>query len=429
MVVAAEGVETAAQLDRLVELGCDLAQGYHVAMPRPMETYGPDAEDLLTQPPPPRLSPTHAGRTLGRCRRVTRSHRAARALDGALAGRVVTRFEAPRLLGVTPRPGTTVEGVDAKGKHLLVRFGDGRVLHTHLQMTGSWHLYRPGQRWRKPRHLARVVLEVDDGTTAVCFSAPVVEVLTADLQALGPRARPGGAAGLGTLGPDLCRADADLDEAGRRLAAADPTTEIAVALLDQRIAAGVGNVYKSEVCFACGIDPRTPVGALDDATRRRRPRDCVEPAPRQPRRPAPHDRARRPGRLRTCRPAVPALWRPHPPLPSGAHTAQYLLLPNVPAAGTVKCSEPKRSRERGRMSLLDKAKDAAKTVGDKVSQGVEAGKDKVDEVSTKKKIDGLKQELGGIAYLQRTGNPPDDAEAEIARIVGEIGDLEAKLAE
>jgi hypothetical protein len=81
------------------------------------------------------------------------------------------------------------------------------------------------------------------------------------------------------------------------------------------------------------------------------------------------------------------------------------------------------------MSLLDKAKDAAKTVGDKVSQGVEAGKDKVDEVSTKKKVDGLKQELGGIVYLQRTGNPPDDAEAEIGRIVGELGDLEAKLAE
>jgi hypothetical protein len=79
------------------------------------------------------------------------------------------------------------------------------------------------------------------------------------------------------------------------------------------------------------------------------------------------------------------------------------------------------------MSLLDKAKDAAKTVGEKVSQGVEAGKDKVDEVSTRKKIDGLKEELGGIVYLQRTGNPPDDAEAEIARIIGEIGDLESHL--
>ena len=274
--------------------------------------------------------------------------RAARALDGALAGRTVTRFEAPRLLGATPRPGTTVEAVDAKGKHLLVRFGDGRVLHTHLQMTGSWHLYRPGQRWRKPRHLARVVLEVDDGTTAVCFSAPVVEVLTADLQALGPRARPGGAAGLGTLGPDLCRADADLDEACRRLAAADPTTEIAVALLDQRIAAGVGNVYKSEVCFACGIDPRTPVGALDDRDPPAPPRDRVDPAARQPRRAAPHDRARRPRRLRTSRPPVPALRRPHPPLPSGTHTAQYLLLPHVPAASTVGCSGAEVTQRAGK---------------------------------------------------------------------------------
>jgi len=193
--------------------------------------------------------------------------RTARSLDGALAGRTLTRFEAPRLLGATPRPGTTVDGVDARGKHLLVRFGDGRVLHTHMQMTGSWHLYRPGARWRKPAHLARVVLEVDDGTVAVCFSAPTVEMLTGDLRALGPRARRGGA-GLATLGPDLCRADADLDEAVRRLGTLDPATEVAVALLDQHVAAGVGNVYKSEVCFACGVDPCTPVGALDAAARR-----------------------------------------------------------------------------------------------------------------------------------------------------------------
>jgi polyhydroxyalkanoate synthesis regulator phasin len=80
------------------------------------------------------------------------------------------------------------------------------------------------------------------------------------------------------------------------------------------------------------------------------------------------------------------------------------------------------------MSLLDKAKDAAKTVGEKAKQGVEAASDKVDEVTTKKKLDGLKQELGGIVYLQRTGTPPDDAEAEISRLIGEIRDLEAKLA-
>jgi endonuclease-8 len=195
--------------------------------------------------------------------------RAARTLDGALAGRTLTRFEAPRLRGATPRAGTRIEGVDARGKHLLVRFGDGRVLHTHMQMTGSWHVYRPGSRWRKPAHLARVVLQVDDGTVAVCFSAPVVEMLDGELRALGSGGRRQGAAGLAALGPDLCRPDVDVDEAVRRLGALDPATEVAVALLDQRVAAGVGNVYKSEVCFACRVDPRTPVSSLDEPLRRR----------------------------------------------------------------------------------------------------------------------------------------------------------------
>jgi endonuclease-8 len=203
--------------------------------------------------------------------------RAARTLDGALAGRTLTRFEAPRLRGTTPRVGTRIEGVDARGKHLLVRFGDGRVLHTHMQMTGSWHVYRSGTRWRKPAHLARVVLEVDDGTVAVCFSAPVVEMLDGELRTLGSGGRRRGAAGLATLGPDLCRPDVDIDEAVRRLGALDAATEIAVALVDQRVAAGVGNVYKSEVCFACAIDPRTPLGLLDEPIRRR----LLETAARQ----------------------------------------------------------------------------------------------------------------------------------------------------
>jgi hypothetical protein len=81
------------------------------------------------------------------------------------------------------------------------------------------------------------------------------------------------------------------------------------------------------------------------------------------------------------------------------------------------------------MSLLDKAKDAAKTVGEKAKQGVEAGKEKVDEVATKKKIDGLKEELGGIVYLKHTGNPPENADAEVERIVAEIGELEGHLAD
>jgi endonuclease-8 len=203
--------------------------------------------------------------------------RAARTLDGALAGRTLIRFEAPRLRGTTPRAGTKIDGVDARGKHLLVRFGDGRVLHTHMQMTGSWHVYRSGTRWRKPAHLARVVLEVDDGTVAVCFSAPVVEMLDGELRVLGSGGRRGGAVGLAALGPDLCRPDVDIDEAVRRMGTLDPATEVAVALLDQRVAAGVGNVYKSEVCFACEVDPRTPVGALDEPVRRR----LLETASRQ----------------------------------------------------------------------------------------------------------------------------------------------------
>jgi hypothetical protein len=81
------------------------------------------------------------------------------------------------------------------------------------------------------------------------------------------------------------------------------------------------------------------------------------------------------------------------------------------------------------MSLLDKAKDAAKTVGEKAKQGVEAASDKVDEVTTKKRVDGLKQELGGIVYLQRTGTPPENAEAEISRLIGEIRETETKPAE
>jgi endonuclease-8 len=184
----------------------------------------------------------------------------------ALVGRPVVRFEARR----TPRPwpgeGTTVTGVEARGKHLLVHFDDGWTLQTHMRMTGSWHLYRPGERWRKPAHQARAVLEVsaveaaddgsagDDGWVAVCFSAPVVELVRD--------------ARTGHLGPDLCRADADLDEVVRLMGTVDPSTPLADVLLDQRICCGVGNVYKSEVPFALGLHPLTPVGELDDARRR-----------------------------------------------------------------------------------------------------------------------------------------------------------------
>jgi endonuclease VIII len=195
-------------------------------------------------------------------------HRAAARLRPALVGAELRRFDAPRLVGPRPAPGRPIEAVDAVGKHLMVRFGDGVVLQTHLRMTGSWHLYAPGGRWQKPAHLARVVIEVPDAV-AVCFSAPVVRTH------LGDRAA---SSAVGHLGPDLCEPDADIDAALARMARLeDPNTEIAVALLDQRIASGIGNVYKSEVLWACRVSPFTPVLQLDEVTRRA----LIETASRQ----------------------------------------------------------------------------------------------------------------------------------------------------
>lgn len=195
-------------------------------------------------------------------------HRTAGRLGPALTGADLIRFEAPRLLGDRPRPGVSIDGVEAVGKHLLIHFSGGLTLQTHMRMTGSWHLYRTGERWRKPAHLARALVEVE-GWVAVCFSAPVVRTFRRDA--------PRGPLGTGThptahLGPDLCRsdlADADLDECVRRMGTLAGAAPIGVALLDQRVACGVGNVYKSETLFACGVDPFAAVTDLDEPTRRR----------------------------------------------------------------------------------------------------------------------------------------------------------------
>ncbi len=189
--------------------------------------------------------------------------RTARTLSQVLAGRAVARFEATRLVERGPAPGTRVVEVEARGKHLLVHFDDGHVLHTHMLMTGSWHVYRVGEPWQRSRRSAVVVLETDDGMVAVCFAAPVVELLTSTRPARTPPA-----AGLDDLGPDLCRAGADLDDAVVRMRTLPGDTELGVALMTQRVACGVGNVFKSEVCFAARRDPSTPIAALDDGQRR-----------------------------------------------------------------------------------------------------------------------------------------------------------------
>ncbi len=199
-------------------------------------------------------------------------HNAANRLRPALVGQALVRFDAPRLAGAMPQPGARITQVEAHGKHLLISFDDGHVLLTHLRMTGRWDLYATGERWKKPNYLARVVIETD-AHVAVCFSAPVVR-LTRQRVGASVRALPE----LAQLGPDLCRPDADLDVAVERMARlASPEATIADALLDQRIAAGVGNVFKSEVLWACRVYPLAPVTAIDDDTRR----TLIETAARQ----------------------------------------------------------------------------------------------------------------------------------------------------
>jgi endonuclease-8 len=188
-------------------------------------------------------------------------HRTAAALRAALIGKPTTAFQAPRLDGIVPAPGSVVERVESHGKHLEIGWDDGCVLHTHMRLSGSWHLYRPGERWRKGSKQMRVVIEVP-GFQAVCFSAPVVETYRAGEFSRHPV--------IGSLGPDLCAADADIADCVARMARfCDAELSVGEALLDQRVACGIGNVYKSEVLWACELDPFTPVGALDVEQRAR----------------------------------------------------------------------------------------------------------------------------------------------------------------
>jgi endonuclease-8 len=185
-------------------------------------------------------------------------------LAGVLVGRAVTRFRST-VSGVEARAqslgveGSRIGAVEARGKHLLISFSGGAVLRTHMRMTGAWHLYRVGSRWQKPAHLARVIVEAGD-VVAVCFSAPEVEVLSAGQVA--------GHAALQRLGPDLLAPDFEEAEALARLRAAGDL-EIADALLDQSIVAGIGNVYKSEVLFLERVNPFARVSGLDEETLQR----------------------------------------------------------------------------------------------------------------------------------------------------------------
>ena len=192
-------------------------------------------------------------------------HRTAARLKPALVGQTLRSFRAPRLGGDLPGPGTVVDDVEARGKYLLIHFRDGPTLETHMKMSGSWHLYRVGERWRKPARAARVILETEQGWQAVCFSAPHARLLPRKRR--GPQGAGRRYGGPGHLGPDLCVEDVDRSEAVRRFVLVAGDTPIADALLDQRVCCGVGNVYKSEVLFVERIDPLTPTDAVSEKQR------------------------------------------------------------------------------------------------------------------------------------------------------------------
>ncbi|QNP69818.1 Fpg/Nei family DNA glycosylase [Streptomyces roseirectus] len=178
--------------------------------------------------------------------------RTARHLHTALAGAPLTRFDlrVPKYATVD-LTGRTVLDVTPRGKHLLTRIEGGLTLHSHLRMEGAWKVYAEGQRWSGgPGHQIRALLGTAD-RTAVGYRLTVLNLIrTPEEDTL-----------VGHLGPDLLGPDWAPDRALANLLT-DPARPLGEALLDQRNLAGIGNVYKSELCFLTGATPWLPVGAL-----------------------------------------------------------------------------------------------------------------------------------------------------------------------
>jgi endonuclease-8 len=189
--------------------------------------------------------------------------RAARALNRALAGRVVTAFETSlaKLGSVDdqhPIAGRTLERVEARGKWCLIFFSGDLILLTHMRMSGSWHIYRTGERWRAPRSAMRIVITCGD-VQAVGFSIPVAEFHTARSLERSAHVR--------DLGLDVLAATYRVDEGARALreyGSAHPDAEIGNVLLNQHVIAGIGNIYKSETLFAAQVNPFRRMRTIGD---------------------------------------------------------------------------------------------------------------------------------------------------------------------
>lgn len=178
---------------------------------------------------------------------------AAKRLREALAGRTIASsdFRLPALATASVT-GRVVNAVEPVGKHLLMRFDDGRTLHTHFRMDGSWHLYAPDDRWRVPSHAVRIVLRTQDRVAVGVRLHDVRLIATSEEHTV-----------VGHLGPDILAADWNTEAVAERLRSM-PDLEIGLALLEQRLVAGIGNLYRNEALFLRGVDPWTPVRHVDD---------------------------------------------------------------------------------------------------------------------------------------------------------------------
>lgn len=208
-------------------------------------------------------------------------YRTATTLRKAIGGKRITHFEVCQddIAGRAPHVGTSedrfIHAVEARGKHLLIvmrlqnepsdpipvserldlkLLRNDLVLHTHLRMTGSWHIYRHGERWQKPERYMKALIETEEFVVP-CFSAPVVELLSAREAARHPQ--------LAQLGPDAITEEFDAAAAMLNLRSRGEL-EISVAIMNQRAMAGVGNVFKSEVLFIRRISPFRKVRDLSD---------------------------------------------------------------------------------------------------------------------------------------------------------------------
>ncbi len=250
-------------------------------------------------------------------------HHAAKRVGAALVGNEILSIETPHPRHRMDRwperlAGRGVRRVDARGKHLFVRFDGDLTLHSHLRMTGKWGVYRSGQRWtRSPRRAWLVVRTAEH--EVVQFDGPVLELMTDSRTRFDLR--------LAALGPDIVAEDFDEAAALRRLREDDPTRGIGDALLDQRIVAGIGNLWKSEACFLAEVDPWRPSGR---GQRRGGARDPARRAPAHAALGAGRLPGARAAGLRAHGPPLPPLRHARPLPRAGRRQPHHLLVPRVP---------------------------------------------------------------------------------------------------